>query len=134
MAMTQVILHGQLAEEFPTAGSPAGRAIYRFDLSTPAEAAHADDATLASQLITAPAGFALLLENVADAAARDAENAAAAAPVLSRRMTSAAAQCRAAANLIRGRTAAGRHVADADVAEIAAAMAAAGVALECAYT
>lgn len=41
MAMTQVILHGRLAEEFPTASSPAGRAIYMFDLSTPAEAVRA---------------------------------------------------------------------------------------------
>lgn len=98
-----------------------------------ARIAHADDAALASQLVTAPAGVALFLENVADAAARDAENAAAGCPVLSRRMYSAAAQCRAAADLIRRRTAAGRHVADADVSEIAAAMAAAGVALECAY-
>lgn len=103
-----------------------------FDGKT-AHAAHADDATLARQLVTAPAGVALLLENVAAAALRDAEHAAAAAPVLSRRMTSAAAQCRAAANLIRQRTAAGRHVADADVAEIAAAMMAAGVAFEHAY-
>lgn len=39
--MTLVHLHGRLAEEFPTAGSPAGRAIYRFDLSTPAEAVRA---------------------------------------------------------------------------------------------
>jgi hypothetical protein len=103
-----------------------------FNEKTP-HAAHADDAALACQLLTEPESVAQMLDNVADVAARDGKNAAAAAPDLARQINVAVTQCRHAAKLIRNTLTGGRHPNDTDIAMVAAAMGSAGVALETAY-
>jgi predicted phage tail protein len=39
--MTNVILHGALADKFPLSGHPSGRAVYRFEINSAAEAIRA---------------------------------------------------------------------------------------------